>query len=480
MKPNQKKSHVIVVDLDGTLTFTDTFFESLICLIKKNIFYLLILPFWLLQGKSKLKSKVSDRIFLDATLLPYNKKLIEFLLKEKKKNKKIILCSATDKRIANSVAEHLNLFDEVIASDKLLNVAGINKKKLLEKKFGKKNFDYAGNSKIDIKVWEAAKSSIVVNANKSVIHQAKKITNFCKVFPKQKLKILDWLKIFRIHHWIKNLIIFIPLIAAHQINNFQILPALTIIFFSFSICASGIYIINDLIDLQSDRKHLSKRNRPIASGILSIQNAILLSIICITLSIVLGLVVSTKYIIYLVFYLLLNILYSLYLKRFILIDCFVLVIFYNLRIIVGGLIGNIEISFWLFMFSTFIFLSLALIKRYIELQKYKNTTNKYLYGRGYKSSHARIVKILGLVTGYLSVFILFLYANASTTSILYNEPKIIWFVVPVFFYWMYRMWLKAEKNEIDDDPIIFIIKDKISIFLSLLILIIFVIAAKGV
>jgi phosphoserine phosphatase len=214
-------SQVIAVDLDGTLVLTDTLHESLLLLVKQECFSIFLLPLWLMQGKAAFKAKLAERVKLSVALLPYNQILIDWLNDQRASGKKIILTTAADHRIANTVAEHLGLFDDVLVSDGTTNNASSNKSLLLDERFGLKSWDYAGNSYADLNVWSAANQAIVVNATDAIIQRAKKLGNVRLILPANKVTFLVWLKVIRLHQWLKNLLIFIPLLAAHQIGNIE-------------------------------------------------------------------------------------------------------------------------------------------------------------------------------------------------------------------------------------------------------------------
>ncbi|NDD13639.1 MAG: hypothetical protein EB072_13580, partial [Betaproteobacteria bacterium] len=239
MENSTDNDRVIAVDLDGTLTLTDTLHESVVAMVRDNPLSLFALPFWFLQGKAALKAKVADHIDLDVTTLPYNRPLIDWLKEERAAGKKIVLCTATNERIAHAVAEHLQFFDEVIASNSATNVKSGNKRKALEERFGFKGYDYAGNSSADIEVWAGAAQPIVVNASDAVKDKAAQVATIAKVFLPQPITLSHWRRVFRVHQWLKNALLFVPLLAAHQIGNIQSLSTLVLAFVSFSLCASA-------------------------------------------------------------------------------------------------------------------------------------------------------------------------------------------------------------------------------------------------
>jgi 4-hydroxybenzoate polyprenyltransferase len=468
---------VIAVDLDGTLTLTDTLHESALCLLRDRPVNVLALPFWLLGGKAALKAKVADRVALDVTTLPYSGALIGWLKEERAAGKRIVLCTATDIRVAQAITDHLGLFDEVLASDGTTNNAGTNKRAALEAKYGVKGYDYAGNSAADIAVWAGARQAIVVNASEALTKQAAQVATVSKVFPPQAVTISHWRRVFRVHQWLKNLLLFVPLFAAHQIGNFQSLSTLILAFASFSLCASAVYIANDLLDLESDRKHPRKRHRPFACAAVSIKVGVILAPIFAIASLVLGLVVGAAFTAWLVVYFLLTCAYSLWLKRLALIDCLTLAALYTLRIIAGAAAVAISLSFWLLAFSIFIFLSLAFVKRYAELQVQAQAGNSHAHGRGYAVTDAPLVQTLGITAGYAAVLVLALYLHGETVVQLYKTPFLIWLAVPTLLFWISWVWMKAHRGEMHDDPIVFALKDKASLIAAALTATSFVLAS---
>jgi 4-hydroxybenzoate polyprenyltransferase len=470
---------VIAVDLDGTLTLADTLHESVVVMVRDNPLSLFALPFWLLQGKAALKAKVADHVDLDVTTLPYNQPLIDWLKVERDAGKKIVLCTATNQRIAHAVADHLQLFDEVIASDAATNIKSGNKRKALEERFGAKGYDYAGNSSADIEVWAGARQAIVVNASDAVKDRAAQVATVSKVIQPQAITLSHWRRVFRVHQWLKNALLFVPLLAAHQIGNIQSLSTLILAFVSFSLCASAVYIANDLLDLDSDRKHPRKRHRPFAAAAVPIAAGAVLAPLFAIASILLGLMVGTAFTAWLVIYFVLTTAYSLSLKRYALIDCLTLAALYTLRIIAGAAAVAITLSFWLLAFSVFIFLSLAFVKRYAELQVQAGIGNSHAHGRGYAVTDAPLVQTLGIAAGYAAVLVLALYLHGETVTTLYAQPELIWFAVPLMLFWVSWVWMKAHRGEMHDDPIVFAIKDKASLTVAVLIAISFVLATKG-
>lgn len=470
---------VIVVDLDGTLTPIDTLHESLIALLKNKPLLFLLLPFWLSKGLAFFKVKVSENSELDVTTLPYNEPLIDWLKNQKASGKKIVLCTAANERIAQAVAEHLSIFDDVIASDANVNLKGVKKRKALELRYGERSYDYAGNSSADIEVWAGCRQAIVVNATNAVRTQAKQVATVSQTFPSASVSFADWRRALRVHQWLKNILLFVPLLAAHQLGNIQSLTTLALAFISLSLCASSVYIINDLLDLESDRRHPRKRQRPFAAGKVPIAAGAAVVPLLVVTSFMMGLIVGSDFFAVLILYFLLTTVYSLLLKRIVLVDCLTLAMLFTLRIIAGAAAASVPLSFWLMAFSVFIFLSLALVKRYAELMVQADAGNSHAHGRGYKVSDASLLQTLGVSSGYVSVLVMALYMRSEDVTRLYTIPTVIWLAVPLLLFWISWVWLKANRGEMHDDPIIFAIKDKASLVVAGLTASVFVYAANG-
>jgi len=269
-------------------------------------------------------------------------------------------------------------------------------------------------------------------------------------------------------------------LAAHQADNIQSLSTLILAFLSFSLCASGVYIGNDLLDLESDRKHPRKRFRPFAAARVPINAGAVFAPLLVIVSFALGIMVGVAFMAWLAAYFLLTCAYSLWLKRFALIDCLTLAALYTLRIIAGAAAVVIPLSFWLLAFSIFIFLSLAFVKRYAELQTLEKIGNHQAHGRGYAVTDAPLIQMLGIAAGYSSILVLAFYLHGETVITLYAQPQLIWFAIPLMLFWVSRVWMKAHRREMHDDPIVFAIKDKASLAVAALITISFLLATNGI
>lgn len=453
----------LIVDLDGTLIRTDMLHESALRVLRDAPFDILRIPYWLSKGKSALKRNLAGRTDFDPTTLPYNQDLLNWLKQKKAQDRKLILCTASDLSIATAISKHLGVFDEVMASDGTTNLAGKHKAEALAQRFGHAGFDYAGNSRADLAVWQHARRAIVVNAP---IDLVEKVRTFCEVeqiFSSPSLGLTAWRRVLRVHQWMKNLLLFVPIFAAHQFVNPEKWQALILAFFSFSLCASAVYIANDLLDLESDRQHPRKCNRPFASGLVPAWMGVVLAPLLLLVSLALARQVGGTFLSWLVFYFVLTCAYSWGLKRIILVDCLTLAMLYTLRIVAGAAAASMVLSFWLLAFSVFLFLSLAFVKRYAELAVQLLNGQQKAHGRGYYTSDAPLVQTLGITSGYAAVLVLALYLNSDAVVKLYRTPEFIWGAVPVMLFWISWMWMQAHRGEMHDDPLVFAVKDKASL-----------------
>lgn len=459
----------LVIDLDGTLLKSDILVETALVFLKTNPFRIFSLLIWLLTGKAELKNRLANKVDIDASLLPYNKEVLAWIKQEKQSGRKIILATASHQKFAQQIADHLQCFDEVLATSGAVNLSSTNKANLLSEKYGSQGFDYAGNSHDDLAVWQIANESIVVNASTKVLLKAKQKGNVTKQIENRGSIWSALLKALRLHQWLKNLLLFVPLAASHQIIDITLLAQAALAFFLFSICASSVYLLNDLLDLADDRQHPRKQKRPFANGNLDLRLGILLiPVMLVFVFICAVLYLPVNFIAALVLYYTLTLSYSLKLKRVVLVDVVMLAMLYTIRIIAGAMAVSSELTSWILAFSMFIFLSLALVKRYAELHDNRKNGEEVALGRGYRSSDLEMLSSLGAASGYISVLVLALYINQPSTANLYTYPELIWFACPLLLYWVSRVWLVAHRGFMHDDPILFAAKDRVSQIVGLL------------
>jgi 4-hydroxybenzoate polyprenyltransferase/phosphoserine phosphatase len=456
--------HPLVVDLDGTLIHTDMLHESAFGLLKASPASVLKLPWILLtQAKAGLKQWIAKQVQFDPSSLPYNVDFIEWLRVQHANGRSLILCTASDRSIAEPIAKHLGFFSEVMASNGNVNLEGHHKAQALIDKFGEKGFDYAGNAIPDLKVWKHARKAIVVNASARLVKDVTALADVEAVFAGFNSKFTVWAKALRLHQWLKNGLLLVPLLAAHQLADGGAWLSLFWAFVAFSLCASSVYIANDLLDLESDRQHPRKCNRPFASGALPVHKGAIVAPVLLSLSCVVGAYVGTAFLQWLLIYFLLTCIYSVKLKQLVLVDCMTLAILYTLRIVAGAAALGSAMTFWLLAFSVFLFLSLAFIKRFAELQVQLLQGKHKAHGRGYFTNDAPLIQMLGIASGFLSVLVLALYLNSPEVQLLYAQPEWVWGNVPVMLFWVSWLWLRAHRGEMHDDPLIFAVKDKVSL-----------------
>lgn len=453
----------LCVDLDGTLIHSDLLLESFLLLIKQNPLYLLLVPLWLIKGKANLKRQIASRVELDGSALPYTKPLLTWLKEQKAAGRPIWLCTASDERLARAVADHVGCFDGVLASNGEVNLSGRNKAAALVQRFGEKGFVYCGNARIDLDVWAHAAGAVVVNASAALAEAASRVTKVVAEHPFQSGGIKVVTKALRVHQWAKNALIFVPVAAAHQLTNPQALWQSVMAFVAFSLCASSVYLLNDMLDLAADRQHHSKCNRPFAAGRLSLLFGLLAAPLLLVVAFGLACLLPAKFLLVLAAYYVATLAYSFSLKRMVMVDVLALAGLYTVRIVAGGAATGIELSFWLLMFAIFIFLSLAIVKRYAELHVMKQQGKLKAQGRGYRVEDLSLLQSLGSSSGYLSILVLALYLNTPDIARMYHHPKLVWLLVPIMLYWISRIWMQTHRGNMHDDPLVFALKDRVSL-----------------
>ncbi|HEY0179043.1 MAG TPA: UbiA family prenyltransferase [Dokdonella sp.] len=451
----------LCVDLDGTLLRSDVLVESALCLLRRNPLYALRFAGWLLRGKANLKRQIAARAALDVTLLPYEARVLEWLRGEAAPRRRV-LCSAADQTFVDAVAAHVGCFDEAFGSDGRRNLAGARKGEALAARYGERGFDYAGNSSDDLHVWRRARRAVVVNARGGIVRRARGSFDVERVFERDRRAWRAWPRALRLHQWLKNLLVFLPLLTAHLVLSPPALAGAAIAFLSLSVCASGTYVLNDLLDLEADRRHPRKRERPFASGALPLPAGFAAAPALILTGFALAFAWSPPLAAVLLGYCALTLTYSFALKRVAMLDVVALAALYTIRIIAGAVAIGVGVSFWLLAFSMFLFLSLAMVKRYTELRMLLSSGQSRASGRGYAVDDLPLVQALGAASGYLSVLVFALYINSTASEALYRHPPLLWLLCPLLLYWISRIWLVAHRGEMHDDPVVFAITDRVS------------------
>jgi HAD superfamily hydrolase (TIGR01549 family) len=452
----------IFVDLDGTLVRTDMFFESILQLIKRNPINLVRIVIWILQGRAIAKEKIANLVEVDAENLPYESSLIEYLREKKAQGKNLILATASHRIWAEKVSSYLGIFDHVIATDSQNNLKGKRKLAAIRAHIGDAEFSYCGDSAADRPIWSEASQNVFVDAPHKDVAAAQSQNKAERIIISDQSAARAFIREMRIHQYAKNALIFVPLFTAHHYQDLTLLSNVALAFVCFSLCASGVYFLNDLLDLEADRVHAKKRFRPLASGdlpiSLGIAGAILLPVLAFGLA---GTFLNLAFIAVLAAYFLLTNAYSFFLKRVSTADVMTLAVLYTLRVVAGAAAAGIALSSWLMAFSVFVFVSLAYLQRYIEVAALSEAVDK-VHGRGYSAADSETMFSLGIANITASVLVLALYINSEEVTVLYQSPIILWLLCLLMLYWGNRIWVGARRGKIADDPVVFAIKDKVS------------------
>ena len=450
----------LVVDLDGTLTYTDTLAELSVRLIKSAPLSILLFPWYLLKGKAAFKAFVCSRQSFDPRAIPYREALVDFIRTQRRGGRRIILATAANMAIAQAVAKHLGLFDQVLASDRHTNLKGNAKLDAIRREVGEQ-FSYAGDSAADLPIWRAATTAIVVDCPASLARSVSNAATIEQTFDgkSKREQLMGWVSLLRLHQWLKNLLLFVPLMTSFQFLNVSKVIALVQGFFAFSLVASATYVANDVWDLQSDRAHPRKQNRPIASGAISIVTGVTGALVLLVAGLALAWSDSKPFAFVLIGYLMLTIAYSWELKSFVMLDVLILSLLFALRIVAGSVLASAPVSTWLLGFSVFMFISLALVKRAAELVTLAQLGLPATRGRDYRVTDLNILLPLGVGTALAAIVVFCLFISAPETQARYQSPELLWLVAFGLVYWTARLWVKVSRGEMHDDPIVYAAKD---------------------
>ena len=454
---SEAKHITLAVDLDGTLIATDLFWESLFQLLRSNPLAVFMLPVWLAGGKANLKAKIAARVDMDPAVLPYRPDVVERLQTEKAAGRRLILATGSHKKFAEAISDHLGLFDAVLATDSVRNLTSSNKRDMLVSEYGDGGFDYAGNSKADLPVFNSARTAIVVAPDKAARRWLNEHGGELVEAPKPTLKTV--IKMLRVHQWLKNSLIAVPMILSHEYFNVGMLVSCALAFVSFSCAASAIYIVNDFLDMPLDRKHATKKNRPFAAGTLSIPFGLASAGVLLMISAATAVQLNIWFGGVLVVYLIATTAYSFSFKRMLLVDVMTLAGLYTVRILAGAAATGTTVSFWLLAFAIFFFLSLALVKRHVELADTELEHGTRIAGRGYRPEDLAVIAQGGVSSAFAAALVLALYIDSDSVRELYAHPWLVWPLAPIVLYLTLRIWVLAGRRELHDDPVVFLVRD---------------------
>jgi 4-hydroxybenzoate polyprenyltransferase len=457
----------LCVDLDGTLVKSDTLVDSLLVLTRTHPACLFALPGRLLHGRAAFKAYVTGHVSLDVAHLPYNRKVLQFLHEESARGRRIYLVTGADLRLAERVAAHIGIFNGVLGSDGATNLTGNRKLTRLRSQFGDGPFDYIGNDVPDLPLLAQATETMVANPSLRLrlklrtrgIHPARAFTERSHIFR-------SVLRALRPHQWSKNLLIFLPVLLAHVTGANRLLTAL-LAFCCFSLTASSAYIVNDLMDIEADRRHPQKRHRPFAAGDLSAVTGLIIIAVSLLLAFSGARLLPVAFFGWLLFYLATTLAYSWFLKRIALVDVLVLSGLYTLRLLAGSAATQSHISHWLAGFSVFLFFSLAMVKRFAELQNLRITGAQPRNGRGYLIADTDQLRSFGTSSAFAAVVIFAIYISGSDVVMLYRHAQFLWLIMPLMILWLCRVWLLASRGELNEDPLVFALTDRLSLLIGL-------------
>ncbi len=460
---DQAISKPLVVDLDGTLVPSDLLIETTFAELGRRPTAIFDIVALLFKGKAALKHHFGRLEAFDPAILPYDPVILDRIQAARKAGRKVYLASASTERLVAMIAEHLNMFDGWFASSNASNLSGRAKAELLVATFGEGGFDYIGNDKADLHVWSKADQALTIRSSKSVMRRLSASHSNIHELEHEKPTVKTWLKLFRVHQYTKNILVFVPLVTSHSFSAMALGTAI-LAFLAYCLCASAVYVLNDLVDLAADREHQTKRRRPLASGAIPLLQAIL----CIPLLLIAGLAtalaVSPSFLAMVLGYLALTTAYSFYLKRKMIVDVIALAMLYTARVLGGAVAIEVVVSHWLMAFSMFIFTALALMKRYIELSMRLDAALPEPSNRNYRKGDLVVVMALAAAAGFNAVTVLALYISSSEVGRLYSHPEILWLACPMLMYWIGRALVMSHRRLIDDDPVVFAVRDRNSRF----------------
>lgn len=454
----------LVIDLDGTLIHSDLLWESIVLFLKKHFLRAWQLPFWLFLGKAGFKEKIASQVELDPAALPYDGAVLALIAAARAEGRSVILATGAQRRFAEQIAAHLGLFDQVLATGDGINLTSHNKARQLCALFGERGYDYVGNSRADLPVWLACEGAVSVTSKPFRLADGRATSHSGSTRGGAPAALF---KAMRPRQWLKNLLVFVPMLAGHQLDLWT-LQASLVAFVAFSLCASSAYLLNDALDAQDDRVHPTKHKRPIASGALPLPLALVGSPVLAFAALALCAWFSPLLLLVVAIYFVSTVTYSIVLKRLLMVDIVTLAILYTLRVLGGSAATMIEPSFWLLAFSFFIFLSLALLKRHSELFNLQRDGKEKTRGRGYSTADSMPIAIMGVNTAFVSVLVFMLYFNSSNVLEQYLTPAWLAGILPLLVFWLGRLWVLALRGEVNEDPVLYVSKDKVSIVVVVL------------
>lgn len=464
----------LYVDMDGVLFASDSAWEAVLRLLKRQPLALLAAPFWLARGRAYFKHELIRRAQLRPSSLPFRREVLDLLQEQRRAGRRIVLATAADRLVADAVAQYLRGFDAVLASDGKTNLRGAAKRAAIEQDSAGAPWDYIGDSSHDLAVWKGCRTALVAGARPRLLRRARAMGCDPQVITRAPPVWKTLPRACRPYQWVKNTLVAVPLLVSHRMTEIPLLLNTIYAFTIFCMVASGAYLLNDMLDLPADRLHPTKRDRPLASGALSIPVALASSAILLLGGVALAAVLLGRtFTALIVLYVCVTTAYSIDLKRRLVLDVFVLAALYSLRMFAGAVATHIEPSTWLLAFATFSFISLAFVKRYADLTHARDVDIGAAAGRGYSVHDTDLFRSFGPASAYMAVLVFCLYINSSDVTKIYHRPQLLWLAAPLLLYWFTRLWFVADRGFSLEDPVLFALRDKVSwvVALALMVLI---------
>ncbi len=475
---NAVNVRVVCADVDGTVLATDLLYESLLIALKRRPWILILIPFWLFRGVAFLKARLAEQATsIRYDHLPVREEVLSYLKQERDRGCRIVLASASHHTLVAGVARRIGSVDSIVASEEDRNCKGAAKAKAILEHLGSEPWSYIGDSSADFAVWDKAQARVCVASSTSFSKRFRAAFPDGDVIQVAGARPASWLRGMRVHQWLKNLLVFLPVALAHKWFDLAAVTNSALAALAFSFCASGVYVLNDLLDLDSDRQHPRKKRRPCASGEWPLRSALLVLPVLFVAAFIVAGCVNIGFVALLGLYLALTTLYSLRFKALALVDIILLAMLYTIRIVGGGIASGTEVSQWLMGLSMFLFLSLACVKRFSELLVLQQRNEKRTWGRGYWVGDLEQIAAFGAASGYISVLVLALYVSSHEIARLYSNPALVWLACPLLLYWISRIWLLARRGIVHDDPLVFALRDRVTYIVAALGLLI-LLAAK--
>ena len=481
--PIEAAARILFVDLDGILAGTDLLHEAALMLFRQSPWLLLRALLKLAHGRAAFKKAISEAVTPELRLLPFREEVLEFIVEQRSLGRKVILATAADSDWAQNVADQLGVFDGILASEGTHYLKGAAKLAAIRaycRELGYADFDYLGDSRDDLPIWREARGACLVAPSRRLLRKIHEFSEPVAILGARKTRTRSVLAALRPQQWVKNILVFVPLVTSHNVFHLSLVMAAAIAFACFCLCASAAYVLNDLVDIVADRRHPAKRKRPFACGALPVSWGLpLASGLLILGFVVSALTLPVSFSVALALYFAITCAYSLSIKRIAMLDVLVLAGLYTIRVLAGGAATGIVVSEWLMAFSMFLFVSLAFAKRYAELERLLRASEGAASGRGYRVADIGMIESMGPASGYIAVLVLALYINAEQMKMLYRNPMPLWLLCPVLMYWVSRVWIKAKRGELSEDPIVFALRDRTTACLGVIVVALLVVASMA-